>query len=123
MRRRLLEISGRRLLRYRRDEPGGRPDPSLPAGHDRVPRIHHIVLLMMENHSFDNYLGTLGRGDGFPSPPPENVDRHGSLVRPHRLLATEQPEGVPSQSWEASHLQYGSLPGPARPWVGPAKRV
>jgi phospholipase C len=80
----------------------------MPAGHDRVPRIHHIVLLMMENHSFDNYLGALGRGDGFPSPLPGNVDRHGSPVMPHRLLATEQPKGVPSQSWEASHLQYGS---------------
>jgi phospholipase C len=24
------------------------------------------VVLMMENHSFDNILGMLGRGDGFP---------------------------------------------------------
>ena len=63
---------------------------------------------MMENHSFDNYLGTLGRGDGFPDPLPGNVDRDGSLVVAHRLLGSEQPEGVPSQDWEASHLQYGS---------------
>ena len=31
-----------------------------------LPQIKHIVVLMMENHSFDNYLGTLGRGEGFP---------------------------------------------------------
>ena len=31
------------------------------------PQIKHIVVLMMENHSYDNYLGTLaGRGDGLP---------------------------------------------------------
>jgi phospholipase C len=24
----------------------------------------YIVFLMMENHSFDNFLGMLGRGDG-----------------------------------------------------------
>ena len=48
------------------------PDPSLLPGTDRIPQIRHIVLLMMENHSFDNYLGTLGRGDGLPSPAPVN---------------------------------------------------
>jgi phospholipase C len=26
--------------------------------------IEHIFVLMMENHSFDNALGFLGRGDG-----------------------------------------------------------
>ena len=30
-----------------------------------LPKINHIVVLMMENHSFDNYFGMLGRGDGF----------------------------------------------------------
>jgi phospholipase C len=66
-----------------------------------------VVLLMMENHSFDNYLGALGRGDGLPEPLPTNNDSHGREVRPHRLAQTSQPEGVPSQSWEASHVQYG----------------
>ena len=27
---------------------------------DLIPKIKHIVVLMMENHSYDNYLGTLG---------------------------------------------------------------
>ena len=38
---------------------------------DCLPEVRHIVVLMMENHSFDNYFGTLGRGDGF------TIDRHG----------------------------------------------
>ena len=48
-------------------EPGPRPMPSLPAGIDQLPQIEHIVVLMMENHSYDNYFGMLrGRGEGFP---------------------------------------------------------
>ena len=38
---------------------GERPRPDLPAGADLIPQIKHIVVLMMENHSYDNYLGTL----------------------------------------------------------------
>ena len=44
---------------------GDRPDPSKPEGTDTLPQIEHIVVVMMENHSFDNYFGMLGRGDGF----------------------------------------------------------
>ena len=45
--------------------PGSLPNPSLPEGTDTIPEIDHIVVVMQENHSFDNYLGMLGRGDGF----------------------------------------------------------
>ncbi len=99
--------SGRRRLRHRRDAPGDRPDASRPLGSDRVPQIRHVVILMMENHSFDNYLGTLGRGDGLPDPRPANRASSGQVISPFRLSSPTQPEGVPSQSWEASHLQYG----------------
>ena len=30
-----------------------------------MPDVEHIVIYMQENHSFDNYFGMLGRGDGF----------------------------------------------------------
>ena len=100
--------SGRRRLRHRRDQPGDRPDSSRPPGTDRVPQIRHVVILMMENHSFDNYLGTLDRGDGIPDPPPSNLTSSRGTVTPFRLSSFEQPEGVPCQSWEASHLQYGN---------------
>ncbi len=46
--------------RWRRHvRPGERPDPSSPAGTDMLPQVKHIVVLMMENHSFDNFLGLL----------------------------------------------------------------
>ena len=53
--------------RTRHASPAGpRPRPDLPPGTDLLPQIKHIVVLMMENHSYDNYLGMLrGRGDGF----------------------------------------------------------
>src|ERR1700756_2763295 len=84
--------------------PGDRPDPSRPAGTDLLPQIKHIVVLMMENHSFDNYLGTLGRGEGLPAgddgePSAENPDAAGAMVRSYRLGSTLQHEGVPCQSW------------------------
>src|SRR3954452_4517961 len=46
-------------------KPGSRPNPTLPEGTDTLPKIEHIVIVMMENHSFDGRFGMLGRGDGF----------------------------------------------------------
>src|SRR5207248_5949270 len=69
-------------------------------------------VLMMENHSYDNYLGMLaGRGEGFPldrdgRPAVTNLDAEGSPVRAHRLAATKQTKGVPCQSWHASQQQW-----------------
>src|ERR1700759_4498726 len=62
--------------------PRERPDPPRPPGSDRLPQIEHIVVLMMENHSYDNYLGMLRRGDGFSLdssglPTNSNPDRSG----------------------------------------------
>jgi phospholipase C len=71
-----------------------------------VPQVRHVVLLMMENHSFDNYLGTLGRGDGLPDPLPQNPRLDGPPVSAHHFGRTGQVESVPSQSWRASHEQY-----------------
>src|ERR1700735_2312230 len=88
----------RRSARMDRAQPGQRPDPSLPAGTDRLPQIKHIVVLMMENHSFDNYLGTLGRGEGFPlgddgAPDAENPDSAGTMIRAHHARSTVQGGG------------------------------
>jgi phospholipase C len=101
----------RRERRTRHHRPGGRPDPSRPAGTDMLPRIKHVVVLMMENHSFDNYLGTLGRGEGLPAgddgrPDAENPDSAGTMIRAHHANSTVQDRGVPSQSWSASHAQW-----------------
>src|SRR5579875_648374 len=94
-------------------EPGARPRPDLAEGTDLLPQIKHIVVLMMENHSYDNYLGTLaGRGDGLPTgpdgtPTASNPRRDGTPVTAHHLTSTVQDERVPTQSWNVSHLQYG----------------
>ncbi len=97
----------------RHHRPGERPDPGRPAGTDRLPQIKHIVVLMMENHSFDNYLGTLGRGDGLPlgddgAPNAENPDSAGTMVRAYHAPSTVQKAGTPTQSWNASHVQWAS---------------
>jgi phospholipase C len=107
-----------RRRRPRPARPGDRPDPSRPAGTDLLPQVKHIVILMMENHSFDNYLGTLGRGEGLPcgddgKPAAENPDSAGTMVRAYHASSTVQEDGVPCQSWSASHTQWadGELTG------------
>jgi phospholipase C len=90
--------------------PGSLPDPSLPEGTDTLPEIDHIVVVMQENHSFDNYLGMLGRGDGFSldrhrRPLNTNPDPTGGYVRAFRETTTSQAGHV-TQSWDASHLQF-----------------
>ena len=92
--------------------PGSRPDPSLPEGTDTLPQIDHIVVVMQENHSFDNYLGMLGRGDGFTldrhgRPKNTNPDPGGGYVRAFHETDTLQAGHV-TQSWDASHLQYAN---------------
>lgn len=94
-----------------RRRPDSLPYPKRPAGTDTMPQIDHVVVLMMENHSFDNILGTLGRGDGF------TLDRQGRPTNANptpdgrRQLAFPMPsdcqlDGRPSQEWVASHQQY-----------------
>ncbi|MDQ2726677.1 MAG: hypothetical protein M3Y91_02150 [Actinomycetota bacterium] len=87
------------------------PSPDCPVGSDTLPEIRHIVVLMMENHSYDNYLGMLERGDGLPRdqagrPAATNPTRGGRSVAAHRLASTTQYPDVPSQSWIASHEQW-----------------
>jgi len=102
------EISRRAL----QPGPGERPRADLAHGTDLVPQIKHIVVLMQENHSYDNYLGTLpGRGDGLPTGPdgaPDSVNQlpNGQRVAAHHLTATTQVHGNPTQTWNASHISY-----------------
>ena len=105
------KTANRRARRQPQAQPGQPPDPSRPAGTDLMPQIKHIVVLMMENHSFDNYLGTLGRGEGLPTdedgrPGAENPDASGRPVRSYHLGSTVQHEGGPCQSWCASSRQW-----------------
>src|ERR1700744_1536 len=103
----------RRGRRIPAERPNERPRPDQPAGTDLLPQIKHIVVLMMENHSYDNYLGTLaGRGDGLApgpdgAPAAANPRQDGTPVRGHHFGSTVQVERVPTQSWNVSHLQFG----------------
>src|SRR5436305_3074171 len=90
--------------------PDTRPTTTLPEGADTLPQIEHIVVLMMENHSFDNYFGMLGRGDGFTRGPdgrPTNrvPDGRGGTVAAFEMPTPCQLTDKPSQSWNASHAQ------------------
>ena len=93
------------------------PFPHLPAGTASMPEIKHIVVLMMENHSFDNMLGMVphrvpGRAgvDGLTlkhgKPVNSNPDRHGHHVRSRHDSSPCQLPTDPSQSWDASHQSY-----------------
>ena len=90
---------------------GDRPDPSKPEGIDLLPQVEHIVVVMMENHSYDNYLGMLGRADGFTlgtdgKPTNSNPDAGGQAVKAFHMANTCQLPKKPSQAWSASHKQY-----------------
>jgi phospholipase C len=82
-----------------------------------MPQIEHIVVLMMENHSFDNLLGMVphqvpgrGRVDGLRlrhgRPANFNLDRHGRRVVAQHARSPCQLAGEPSQSWNASHRAW-----------------
>ena len=102
-------------------KPGSLPDPSLPEGTDTLPQIDHIVVVMQENHSFDNYLGMLGRGDGltldrYGRPTNTNPDPTGGFVRAFHETDTCQAGHV-TQTWDASHIQFGH--GHNNGFIGP----
>ena len=111
-----LRVLGRARMRL----PDSLPDASLAAGTDTMPEIEHIVVLMLENHSYDNLLGMLGRdpgqrprGDGFVLaedglPAATNPYPDGRLQRAFRMPTTCQFDSVPSQEWTASHNQYNN---------------
>ncbi len=98
--------------------PGSLPNPALSAGTGTIPEIEHVVVLMMENHSYDNLLGMLGRGpgqrprgDGFTLaadglPTATNPYPDGRLQRAFQMPTTCQLDSRPSQEWTASHNQF-----------------
>jgi phospholipase C len=101
------------LGRDKLQQPGTRPYPELPAGTDTLPGIEHIVFLMLENHSFDNLIGTLGRGDGFKkdahgTPLATNPYANGSIQHAFKMPTTCQLPQTPSQEWLASHNAYNN---------------
>jgi phospholipase C len=96
-----------------RRAPGSLPYPERPAGTDTIPQIKHIVVLMMENHSYDNKLGMLQRpgADGFQlgpdgKPTATNPYANGDTQHAFLMPTTCQLFGKPSQTWQDSHTQF-----------------
>jgi phospholipase C len=124
-----LAVLGRRTLRA----PDSLPNPALPTGTDTMPQIENVVVLMLENHSYDNILGMLGRGpgqsprgDGFTLAPDglptaTNPYPDGRLQRAFRMPTTCQLSARPSQEWAASHNQFnrGANDGFVRTTIDP----
>jgi len=58
--------------------------------------IQHVVILVKENHGFDNYFGTFPGANGMalprsPNPPPQDPDhRHGALLTRHTTALRAQ---------------------------------
>jgi phospholipase C len=91
--------------------PGSLPFPRRPPGTDQLPQIENIIIVMMENHSYDNYLGMLSRGDGFTlgsgrRPTNANAEANGDLVHSFAMPNACQTDHGPTQSWNASHRSF-----------------
>ncbi len=98
-------------------QPGSRPAPDRPEGEHSISEIEHVVIVMMENHSFDNVLGMLPHQvrarrdvDGLPvgrggRQLAVNRDAAGRPVRSHHA-PTVCPGSEVTQTWDASHLQW-----------------
>jgi phospholipase C len=109
-----LRALGRVTMRL----PDSVPAPLIASGTDTMPEVEHVVVLMLENHSYDNFLGMLGRGrgerprgdgftlaaDGYPTASNRYAD--GRRLRAFRMPTTCQLDAKPSQEWKASHVQY-----------------
>jgi phospholipase C len=116
--------------------PGTRPNPAAAAGTDLIPQITNIIVVMMENHSYDNVLGMMrGRGDGFSLgrdglPTASNPWPQSSVIPPPRkhavLRAFPMPNpcqetGEPYNTWDAYWTSYagGRMDGFVKSQSGP----
>jgi phospholipase C len=106
-------VRRRHHLRY----PDSLPFPHLPAGTPSMHQIRHIVVVMMENHSFDNLLGMAryqvpgrSRVDGLTRRHGRfrnfNLDGAGHPVFASHAGSPCQERGKPSTAWDASHQSY-----------------
>src|SRR5437764_4192273 len=106
-------------------KPNSLPDPHRPAGEPtRALPFDHLVIVMMENHSFDNYFGMLPqhgqrKADGFRfdhhGKPSNRQPLHGGYVLPVHATSNCQPLHV-TQAWNATHVQidHGRMDGFAK---------
>jgi phospholipase C len=99
--------------------PGSRPFPRRPEGEHSIAQIQHVVVVMMENHSFDNVLGMLPHRvrsrrnvDGLPvsrtgAQLAVNLDAQGQPHPASHSLTVCPPRTI-SQTWNASHVAWNN---------------
>ena len=109
--------------------PDSLPDPTRPAGQPTAALpFDHIVMVMQENHSFDNYFGMLPRrgqplADGFTfdrrGTPLNSNPYKGGIARVLHAPSECQPTDV-NQSWDDTHeeIDHGRMDGFARTVAG-----
>ena len=78
-----------------------------------APPIEHLVVLMMENRSFDHYLGALslsGRADveGLPAQPRGIPDLDGNLIAPWCMDDAAIPAVDPPHGYAAAHASWNN---------------
>ncbi len=86
-----------------------RPGQNLPSPGNGAPpgieKVHHIIWIIQENRSFDNYFGTYPGADGFPSGtclPTRPGSK--SCVKPFHM-----PQSIPCDlhhNWNVAHAAY-----------------
>jgi phospholipase C len=75
-----------------------------------LPDVDHVVILMMENHSFDDHFGRLGRGDGLKvaadgTPLNYNPAADGGYILSYPMPNSAVPvDSMIGQNWNTSHL-------------------
>jgi hypothetical protein len=101
---------------------GGELAPRAPAAPQGIEKIKHVVVIMQENRSFDEYFGTFPGADGIPMrngrPTVCNPDTRVGQVRPPRTTTrttatSAGPTACGTQS-RASTAAHGRLPAPER---------
>ena len=109
----VLHVAYAKPLAPERIEPPATTEPRVEPGPDTsaalLEKIDHIVVLMMENRSFDHMLGYLRRDDGWPIEGPTGHEVNQFLGREFRPfpLATTRFTGQPNHSHHATLEQIG----------------
>jgi phospholipase C len=82
---------------------GGEAWPPPRPLHPGTRPIEHILFVIQENHTFDNYFGTYAKADGFPPGLKVPVLPGGALTRPPFHFASPLTHDL-RHDWETAHV-------------------
>ncbi len=82
------------------------PRPALPSDPSA---IKHVVVMVEENHTFDNYFGTFPGANGIAgaTPQPSTNSPSAQLVAPYTIDTTTIAQDL-SHTWASAHQAYDS---------------